>query len=735
MKKATPLGLVNELEDLVDAFEPFKNLPNLSSLNDFFSKVSKAIDDRFKSTQFHGVYITPTGLNEVHVGVDGLRSMLSAMTDVFRDNRNYRSPKKDDFNIVWVLLQILDKVPMFGVKKVMNLAAIIYTTPVPVDVYTCVAFRSEIIGNGLNESTTSFGRRLGNTWWAPGALEATVMKCLDLKDDAVKEFLERQRELGVIDHLEGGWAPTRVITALNRVALLVARDNEKLDPLKLEFSADSPLSEEQKSAITSCLQYRISELLAPGGTGKTFTMSNVISQLLDKNLSVAVVAPTGVAGETLRKEITDNIGLKYVLNLASGDVRTIDWWIVSPRSPKSVDVLVVDEASMMTYDHLSGLPSAGHTIFIGDVWQLPPVGTGTPLDDFRFLYPNRVFELTTNMRARNAPKLARWLSDLRDTKTLHFKEVYSTHEGEAMAKRLYDMTYMKTAKTEEDVKQIHAKYSEGTHYMLNKLCVALHYNTTITCLRKDVNGLANYWMLLARQFGVTTWQQAVNNPHLVTYADEIQTRSVINKMLADKVFGKHEIPYPFEVGDEVVWVSAREDVFVAKGENRLSVYSGFVGKIVNADEEEYEIEFPQVGKKAEYHVFVKRSECLVSDSPITLSKVRNVHKLQSMGVNCIMYIVSGLRTVKLPNGGWKSFIDLPEAYTAVSRARKGYFVANPYGERSIKHDSHGKYINLGERPKSWSAAYVLAARGELPADEEYSQKELVDTVTNIVLED
>ena len=735
MGKVTPLSLTNELEALTKSFEHYRKVPKLSSLSDFFCKVSKAIDDRFKSTQFHGIYMTPEGPVEAHVGVDGLRSMLSAMTDVFNDNRNYRSPQKDSFNITWLLLQILDKVPMFGVKKVMNLAAIIYDTPVPADVYTCVAFRSEIIGDGLDESETSFERRTGNTWWRPGALEETVKRRIHLKDDNVKEFLEHQRELGVIDHLEGGWASTRVITALNKVAHLVELDNEQLNPLKLEFSSDSPLSEEQKNAITGCLQYRISELLAPGGTGKTFTMSNVISQLLDKELSVAVVAPTGVAGETLRKEITDNIGKQYVSNLASGDVRTIDWWIVSPKSPDEVDVLVVDEASMMTYDHLSGLPSAGHTIFIGDIWQLPPVGTGTPLDDFRFLYPNRVFELTTNMRARNAPKLARWLSDLRDTKTLHFKEIYSTYDSKAMARRLYDMTYIKTAKTAEDVKQIHSKYSIGTHYMLDKLCVALHYNATLTCLRKDVSGLANYWMLLARKFGVTTWQQASCNPHLIAIADEIQTRSVINKGLADKVFGRHEITYPFEVGDDVVWVSAREDVFVKKGEQRLSVYSGFVGTIVGADDMEYEIEFPQVGKNPEYHVFVKRNECKVSDSPITLSKVRNVHKLQSMGVNCIMYIVSGLRTVKLPNGSWKSFIDLPEAYTAVSRARKGYFVANPYGERSIRRDSHGNIINLGERPKNWSAAYVLAARGELPADAEYNQAELVDAVANIVLED
>jgi ribosomal protein L21E len=734
MGKVTPLSLTNELEALVDAFEPYKKLPKLGSLNDFFCKVSKAIDDRFKSTQFHGVYMTPEGPTEAHVGVDGIRSMLNAMTDVLNDTRNRRSPQKDSFDITWLLLQILDKVPMFGVKKVMNLAAIIYTTPVPVDVYTCVAFRFEIIGNG-RDLTEGYDRRDGNTWWRPETLEETVRMQMRMKDDDVKEFLEHQRELGVIDHLEGGWAPKKVITALNKVAALVELDNASLNPLKLEFASNSPLSEEQKNAITSCLQYRISELLAPGGTGKTFTMSNVISQLLDKNLSVAVVAPTGVAGETLRKEITDNIGSNYISMLASGDVRTIDWWIVSPKSPDEVDVLVVDEASMMTYDHLSGLPNAGHTIFIGDIWQLPPVGTGTPLDDFRFLYPNRVFELTTNMRARNAPKLARWLTDLRDTKTLHFKEIYSTHESRAMAGRLYSMTYMKTAKTAEDVKQIHDKYSVGTHYMLDKLCVALHYNATLTCLRKDVSGLANYWMLLARKFGVTTWQQASCNPHLIAIADEIQTRSVINKTLADKVFGRHEILYPFEVGDDVVWVSAREDVFVKKGEQRLSVYSGFVGTIVGADQEEYEIEFPQVGKKPEYHVFVKRTECRVSDSPITLSKVRNVHKLQSMGVNCIMYIVSGLRTVKLPNGSWKSFIDLPEAYTAVSRARKGYFVANPYGERSIRRDSHGNILNLGERPKSWSAAYVLAARGELPADAEYSQAELVDAVANIVLED
>lgn len=501
--------------------------------------------------------------------------------------------------------------------------------------------------------------------------------------DAIK-FLDEQVELRVIERVNGGFASCTVTDGLRR---LMALKDSNTKPLELEFEEDCPLTEEQRTAITSCLSSGLNILLAPGGSGKTFTLSYGIQALIKKGLSVAVLAPTGVACDTVRNDIKRNIDYKFISCLASKDVRTIDWVRCAPTAPKDVDVLFVDEASMMDYDHLNGLPECKYLVLIGDLMQLPPVGLGAPLSDaLKLVTP---ITLSANMRAKDSPQLAARLDRVRVKHELIYREFGNDNE------MLYssDWKYQKMPSSGKDaetnkalVRELYAK-SLASNYMYNKLCTADKYNATVTCLRKDIIVAVNRWFLAKNRNADET--------ELRKLAAEIQVRSLITKKLAATLFGDYDLDLDFQVGDDVVWISAREDV--VKSGVRESVYSGFVGRITEDDGESYHIDFPRCT------LTVPKSECTMKQTPIYLSRARNIHKLQSLGVDVVMYIVDRVNN-KRKDGFWQSVVDLSEAYTSVSRSRKWFIIANAYGIKIANRLAENAYsITLEEAPAVDSA--------------------------------
>lgn len=631
-----------------------------------------------------GAYETPSGTKQVAIALPGLKSMFQHIADILEDTRNRHSITANEPMVPQALiLQILDRISGVGVDRAMKLYSVIEGRVLPVECYLTVAFRVDIVGAGKN-AVAPYEKRDDNTWWSEPDLEATVMQMLRMtRADAIK-FLDEQVELRVIERVNGGFASCTVMDGLRR--LMTLKDSNT-KPLELEFEEDCPLTEEQRAAITSCLSSGLNILLAPGGSGKTFTLSYGIQALIKKGLSVAVLAPTGVACDTVRNDIKRNIDYKFISCLASKDVRTIDWVRCAPTAPKDVDVLFVDEASMMDYDHLNGLPECKYLVLIGDLMQLPPVGLGAPLSDaLKLVTP---ITLSANMRAKDSPQLAARLDRVRVKHELIYREFGNDNE------MLYssDWKYQKMPSSGKDaetnkalVRELYAK-SLASNYMYNKLCTADKYNATVTCLRKDIIVAVNRWFLAKNRNADET--------ELRKLAAEIQVRSLITKKLAATLFGDYDLDLDFQVGDDVVWISAREDV--VKSGVRESVYSGFVGRITEDDGESYHIDFPRCT------LTVPKSECTMKQTPIYLSRARNIHKLQSLGVDVVMYIVDRVNN-KRKDGFWQSVVDLSEAYTSVSRSRKWFIIANAYGIKIANRLAENAYsITLEEAPAVDSA--------------------------------
>ncbi len=130
------------------------------------------------------------------------------------------------------------------------------------------------------------------------------------------------------------------------------------------------------------------------GTGKTHTLAFLLKQALTilGESSAAVAAPTGKAsvraGESLRARglaimsSTIHQLLEIGRNGHDGDgwgfVRNLD-------NPLDVRLLVIDESSMLDAtlmaETLEALPDGANVLFVGDPYQLPPVGHGAPLRD------------------------------------------------------------------------------------------------------------------------------------------------------------------------------------------------------------------------------------------------------------------------------------------------------------------------------------------------------------------
>ena len=166
----------------------------------------------------------------------------------------------------------------------------------------------------------------------------------------------------------------------------------------------------QKLACAVALRGRLSVITGGPGTGKTYTAARLLALLYAvdparEQLRVALAAPTGKAAARLKQSIdasleelgqrlggqldlsgfTQRMGAARTLHALLGarpDTRALRF---HAGNPLDVDVLIVDEASMIHLEMmaalLDALPSAARLILLGDKDQLASVEAGAVLGD------------------------------------------------------------------------------------------------------------------------------------------------------------------------------------------------------------------------------------------------------------------------------------------------------------------------------------------------------------------
>ncbi|CAM4435898.1 MAG: ATP-dependent RecD-like DNA helicase [Legionellaceae bacterium] len=182
-------------------------------------------------------------------------------------------------------------------------------------------------------------------------------------------------------------------------------DSETVIPW-VESKTTLQLSPSQKEALEKVLSSKLSIITGGPGVGKTTLVNSLLMVLNAKRLLIRLCAPTGRAA----KRLSESTGLQ-----ATTIHRLLDF---DPKSygfrhnadnPLFLDVLVIDESSMLDIallnNTLKAIPSHAAVIFVGDIDQLPSVGSGAVLSDLIKSRVIKTVRLTEIFRQAESSKI------------------------------------------------------------------------------------------------------------------------------------------------------------------------------------------------------------------------------------------------------------------------------------------------------------------------------------------
>jgi exodeoxyribonuclease V alpha subunit len=142
------------------------------------------------------------------------------------------------------------------------------------------------------------------------------------------------------------------------------------------------LHEHQQRGILSALQDKISIITGGPGTGKTTLVKKLLSLLDHFKIAYRLAAPTGRAAKrmfegTQRKTETIHRLLEFNPQMMQ--------FSRNEQNGLEGDFFIIDEASMidifLMHSLLKAIPTKAHILFLGDIDQLPSVGSGNVLND------------------------------------------------------------------------------------------------------------------------------------------------------------------------------------------------------------------------------------------------------------------------------------------------------------------------------------------------------------------
>lgn len=142
------------------------------------------------------------------------------------------------------------------------------------------------------------------------------------------------------------------------------------------------LADEQKEAIRKATTSKLLVVTGGPGTGKTTLVNGVIRILEKKGRRILLAAPTGRAA----KRMTETTGreAKTIHRLLEFNPKKFGF-DRDGSNPLEADVVILDEASMidtvLAYHVLKALPLHCQLVLVGDIDQLPSVGSGSVLGD------------------------------------------------------------------------------------------------------------------------------------------------------------------------------------------------------------------------------------------------------------------------------------------------------------------------------------------------------------------
>ena len=153
-----------------------------------------------------------------------------------------------------------------------------------------------------------------------------------------------------------------------------------------ETSSNIKFDDKQRLAVEIAVEKGLLVLTGGPGTGKTTTVKGIIQLMKNRNLKVALAAPTGRAAQRM-EELTGYSAktIHRLLEVEYKEGSEMQSFVHNISNPLDCDAVIVDEMSMVDVTLFSALldalPLHCRLIMVGDRDQLPPVGAGNVLRD------------------------------------------------------------------------------------------------------------------------------------------------------------------------------------------------------------------------------------------------------------------------------------------------------------------------------------------------------------------
>lgn len=196
-------------------------------------------------------------------------------------------------------------------------------------------------------------------------------------------------------------AIARYLFKLNREGPGPAED--VIDTGPVTNSLDVDFTPEQRSAVESAVNNKITIITGGPGTGKTTIIRAIIEAFESAESLVQVAAPTGRAAKRIEEATACQTSTIHRMLKISPETRT---FVHDESNPLKADAVIIDEFSMVDtnifFSLLKAIPVSAKLIIIGDKDQLPSVGAGNVLRDlitsgyFKTIYLNRNFRQSEN---------------------------------------------------------------------------------------------------------------------------------------------------------------------------------------------------------------------------------------------------------------------------------------------------------------------------------------------------
>ncbi len=240
----------------------------------------------------------------------------------------------------------------------------------------------------------------GSTFMEEDLLMKSAVDLLDTTEEAVREAIRALAIEGEIVREEVDGQTAVYMKALYDKELSIAGDLARLlkgeddrlvinvDNLLKEISGSGipELSEEQKKAVRSAFENKVSIITGGPGTGKTTIIKAILAGMEKCGLEVKLAAPTGRAAKRM-SEATGGAAKTIHRLLEYGFSEDMDYPVFGRNRENMLeaDAVIIDEMSMVDVYIMAALtealPSGCRLIMVGDIDQLPPVGAGNVLRD------------------------------------------------------------------------------------------------------------------------------------------------------------------------------------------------------------------------------------------------------------------------------------------------------------------------------------------------------------------